>query len=95
MFMLADEFPEHGAVTPPPEVTSAVAFYAEYDDIDTVWQRALAAGATERRPLQDTPLGVRDGQFIDPFGYRWGLTQHLRDMPAEEMSRAVAEMFGG
>ena len=45
--------------------------------------------------LQDTPFGERDGQFIDPFGYRWGLTQRLRDVSPEEMSRAAAAMFGG
>ena len=95
LLMLADEFPEHRAVAPLPEVTSALAIYVEYDDVDTVWRRALAAGATEHRPLQDTPLGERDGQFVDPFGYRWGLSQHIRDVPAEEMSSAAAEMFGG
>ncbi|HTW09683.1 MAG TPA: VOC family protein [Acidimicrobiales bacterium] len=94
VFMLADEFPEHGALGPPAEVASALAFYVECDDAAATWARALAAGATEHRPLQDTTFGERDGQFVDPFGYRWGLSQHLRDLSAEEMSRAVAEMFG-
>jgi PhnB protein len=94
LLVLADEFPEHGAVRPPAGVTSAVAFYLEFDDVDAVWRKALAAGATEHRPLQDTPFGERDGQIIDPFGYRWGLTQHLRDVSHEEKSRAVADMYG-
>jgi uncharacterized glyoxalase superfamily protein PhnB len=92
--MLADEFPEHGGVRPPAEITSAVAFYLDCDDVDAVWRKAIAAGATEHRPLQDTPFGERDGQILDPFGYRWGLTQHLRDVSYEEMSRAAADMFG-
>jgi uncharacterized glyoxalase superfamily protein PhnB len=94
VLMLADEFPEHGAVRPPAEITSAVAFYLAFDDVDAVWQKAIGAGATERRPLMDTPFGERDGQVIDPFGYRWGLTQHLRDVSPEEMTRAAAQMFG-
>ena len=94
VLMLADEFPEHGAVRPPAEVTSAVAFYLDFGDVDAVWRKALAAGAAEHRPLQDTPFGERDGQIIDPFGYRWGLTQHLRDVTYEEMSRAAADMYG-
>ena len=92
--ILADEFPEHGAVRPPAEGTSAVAFYLDFEDVEAVWRRALATGATEHRPLQDTPFGERDGQIVDPFGYRWGLTQHLRDVSHEEKSRAVANMFG-
>jgi uncharacterized glyoxalase superfamily protein PhnB len=55
-----------------------------------VWRKALAAGATEQRPLTDTPFGERDGQLVDPFGYRWGLTQHLRDVSYDEMSRIAA-----
>jgi uncharacterized glyoxalase superfamily protein PhnB len=94
VLMLADEFPEHGAVRPPAEITSAVAFYLAFDDVDAVWQKAVAAGATERRPLTDTPFGERDGQVIDPFGYRWGLTQHLRDVSPEEMTRAAAQALG-
>jgi PhnB protein len=94
VLMLADEFPEHGAVRPPAEITSAVAFYLAFDDVDAVWQKAIAAGAAEHRPLIDTPFGERDGQILDPFGYRWGLTQHLRDVSHEEMTRAAAQVFG-
>ena len=92
--MLADEFPEHGAVVPPPDVRSFLAFYLQLDDVDEVWRQALAAGATEHRPLQDNPFGERDGQIVDPFGYRWGLTQHIDDVSVEDMSRAAAQMFG-
>jgi PhnB protein len=94
VLMLADEFPEHAAIRPPAEITSAVAFYLAFDDVDAVWQKAIDAGATERRPLMDTPFGKRDGQVIDPFGYRWGLTQHLRDVSHDEMTRAAAQVFG-
>lgn len=95
LLVLADEFPEHGAVRPPSGVTSAVAFYLDFQDVDAVWRKALAAGATEHRQLQDTPFGQRDGQIVDPFGYRWGLTQYLRDVSHEEKSRVAADMFGG
>lgn len=94
VLMLADEFPEQGAVRPPVGVTTAVAFYLDFPDVDAVWRKALAAGATEHRPLADTPFGERDGQLIDPFGYRWGLTQHLRDVSYEEMGHVAATMFG-
>ena len=37
----------------------------------------------------------RHGQVIDPFGHRWGISQHLRDVPPEEVTRAAAAVFGG
>ena len=44
---------------------------------------------------QDMFWGDRHGQLIDPFGHRWGISQHLRDVPPEEVIRAAAAMFGG
>lgn len=44
-------------------------------------------------PLQDSFWGERHGQVIDPFGHRWGLAQHLHDVPPEELLRAAQEMF--
>jgi PhnB protein len=64
------------------------------DDVDSLWQRALDAGAEVFHPLQDAFWGDRYGQIIDPFGHRWGLAQHLRDVPAEEVRAAAAEAFG-
>ena len=36
--------------------------------------------------------GEHEGQLIDSSDTKWGLTQHVRDMPHEEKARAVAEM---
>jgi uncharacterized glyoxalase superfamily protein PhnB len=72
VLMLADQFPEYGAIRPSAEISSAVAFYLAFDDVDAVWEKAIAAGATEHRPSTGTPFGERYGQIIDPFGYRWG-----------------------
>lgn len=45
-------------------------------------------------PLADVFWGDRHGQIIDPFGHRWGICQHLRDVEPEEIARAAAEAFG-
>jgi PhnB protein len=60
------------------------------DDVDRVWAQALSCEAEVVRPLTDTFWGDRDGQILDPFGHRWGLAQHLRDVSLEEMAAAAA-----
>jgi len=40
-------------------------------------------------------LGDRTGQFIDPFGHRWAIDQHIKDVPHEEVVRLAAAAFGG
>jgi hypothetical protein len=41
------------------------------------------------RPAADWFTGERDAQITDPFGHRWGLTQHVRDVPRDEIERAA------
>ena len=91
--MLADEFPEMGIVSPQTLGGTYMALHLLVDDVDRVWQRALDAGAEVFRPLEDSFWGERAGQVIDPFGHRWGLAQHLRDVSPEELARAAQEMF--
>jgi uncharacterized glyoxalase superfamily protein PhnB len=93
--MLADEFPELESFGPTHLGGTYGAIYLHVDDVDTVWERALGAGATVVRPLADVFWGERDGQIRDPFGHRWGLTQHLRDVSIEEMQRLATEAFSG
>lgn len=93
--MVADEFPEMGIVSPLSVGGTSVVLNLVTDDVDALWARALEAGAEELHPLQDAFWGDRHGQITDPFGHRWGLAQHLRDVSAEEIARAAAEAFGG
>ena len=91
--MLSDEFVELGVVSPVTLEGTPVVLHLTVDDVDSVWERALAAGAIVRQPLADQVWGERYGQFTDPFGHRWGLAQHLRDVPREEVERVVARLF--
>jgi PhnB protein len=93
--MIADEFPEWGVLSPLALGGTYGALTIETDDVDSLWERALAAGAEVHAPLQDAFWGDRHGQIIDPFGHRWGLAQHLRDVPRDEIAAAAAAMFGG
>jgi PhnB protein len=91
--MLADEFPELGIVSPKTLGGTYMALHLLLDDVDEVWARALDAGAEVFSPLRDTFWGERHGQIIDPFGHRWGLAQHLRDVTPDEILRGARELF--
>jgi PhnB protein len=91
---LSDEFPDLGIVSPQTLGGTCGALHVAVPDADATWRRALDASATEFEPLHDAFWGMRTGQFIDPFGHRWAVDQHLRDVPHEEVARLAAAAFG-
>jgi PhnB protein len=93
--MIAGEFPDMGIVSPTTLGGTHGALVIATDDVDAMWQRALAAGAEVFHPLGDTFWGERFGQVIDPYGHRWGFTQHISDVPHGEVVKAAAEALGG
>jgi PhnB protein len=93
--MIADEFPEAGVLSPPSIGGNPVVLHFSTEDVESLWKRAIEAGAKVLQPLQEQFWGDRYGQIQDPFGYRWGLAQHIRDVPQEEIVRIAATIFGG
>jgi len=92
--MLADEFPELGVLSPLSVGGTATVLHLYTNDVDAVWKGAVDAGAEVRQPLHNVFWGERYGQITDPFGHRWGLAQHLRDVSRQEIEEAAAAMFG-
>jgi PhnB protein len=92
--MLADEFPEAGILSPLTTGGTPVVLHFSTENAEALWKRAVDAGANVLQPLQDQFWGDRYGQIIDPFGYRWGLAQHIRDVSREEIARRAAQVFG-
>jgi PhnB protein len=92
-FHIADEFPEMGVLAPPSIGGTAVTLALEVPDADAVFAQAVAAGAEVRQPLADMFWGDRHGQLDDPFGHRWNVAQHLRDVPHDEIVAGAAEAF--
>ena len=62
-------------------------------DVDETFRKAVEAGATEKRPLEDMFWGDRTGSVLDPFGHSWDLATHRKDVPPEEMNRRGKEFF--
>jgi PhnB protein len=90
--MLADEFPEMGARSPQAFGGTPVGLCVYVEDVDTVFKRAIAAGAKEERPLQDQFYGDRSGTLIDPFGHKWTIATHIKDVLPEEMQQHMESM---
>jgi PhnB protein len=66
---------------------SAVSLMVYVDDVDATFQRALAAGAIERRAVQNQFYGDRSGTLEDPFGHTWTVSTHVEDLTPDEMTQ--------
>jgi PhnB protein len=91
LIMLADEAPDIGFRSPKALGGSPVTISVYVDDVDAVFERAVAAGATPLRPVETQFYGDRSGQFEDPFGHRWSVATHVEDVSPEEMARRAQE----
>jgi uncharacterized glyoxalase superfamily protein PhnB len=91
--MLADEFPGMGTPSPQALGGSPVVLNIYVDDVDTLFNQAVAAGAKVTMPLDNQFWGDRYGQIVDPFGHHWALGSHVEDVAPEEMERRANAMF--
>jgi len=87
--MLVDEFPDWGSLGPRSLKGSPVTIHLYVEDADATVERAVKAGAVITMPLEDMFWGDRYGVLEDPFGHRWSIATHVRDVGADEMQEAV------
>ena len=90
--MLADEYPDYGAISPATLGGSPVKMHLYVDDVDAVFEQAVAAGAKIVRPVEDQFYGDRSGQLSDPFGYNWTVATPQQALSLEEIQRRFTEM---
>jgi PhnB protein len=84
---LVDEFPEMGGLGPLSIGGTPVTIHLFVEDVDTVFNRAVAAGAQVNMPLENAFWGDRYGRITDPFGHSWSLATHKEDLTPEEISK--------
>jgi PhnB protein len=94
LIMLADASEEMGFRSPRSISGTPMTLHVYVEDVDSVFERALAQGATEVRAIENQFYGDRSGQFEDPFGHRWNVATHVEDVAPDEMERRVSEMMG-
>jgi PhnB protein len=61
--------------------------YVYVTDVDTVYQRAVAAGAVSLKEPEDQFYGDRTAGFADVSGNQWFVGTHIEDMSEEELLR--------
>jgi len=93
VIMLEDENPQMGSRSPQTIGGSPVSLYLYVEDVDAVFRRAIAAGASEERPVQDQFYGDRCGTIKDPFGHIWHIATHKEDLSPEEIGKRAAALF--
>jgi PhnB protein len=90
--MLVDEMREYGSLGPQVLKGSPVVIHLYVEDVDAFTARAVAAGAKITMPVQDMFWGDRYGQLEDPFGHRWSVATHVRDVSPGDMQQAMQKM---
>jgi len=96
MMYFADDFPEFcggKSRTPQSLGGTPVTLHLQVEDAQSVWDKAVAAGATVTMPLKDQFWGDKYGQLVDPFGHSWSIGQTISQPSAEEIEVSAAAAF--
>jgi len=89
--MLTDEAPQWGSLGPKALNGSPVVIHIYTEDVDATVAQAAAAGAKVTMPVSDMFWGDRYGQLEDPFGHRWSVATHKRDVKPEDYAKEMAK----
>lgn len=91
--MLADEYPEMDVYSPKKYGGTSVIIHLYVKNVDTTIDKAISAGATLIRPIENMFYGDRSGTVIDPYGHKWDISTHIEDVSPAKMKKRVAELF--
>ncbi len=92
--MLSDEMPGMNVLSPlSPGGGTSASIFMYVEDVDDVFNKAVSNGATVTMPLMDAFWGDRAGGIVDPFGHRWMVAKHIKDLSDEEIEEGSKEAF--
>src|SRR5215471_11396996 len=91
IIMMSDEFPEFGSLSPESVGNTSMGLHIYVEDVDNAFDRAVKAGAKVEMPVMDQFWGDRYGRLKDPFGHKWSIATHKKDMSSDEMKHAMDE----
>src|SRR5688572_28211633 len=76
-----------------PAMPASLTFYVDDgDQVDVVYKRALAAGATSEQEPKNQFYGYRSACVRDAGGNRWNISAIVEDLSKEEIQKRMAAM---
>lgn len=87
--MLMDEYLDYNAKSPKTLGGTPVGIHLWVNDVDAAFDKAVAAGAAAVMKPADMFWGDRYSVVEDPYGHKWSLAAHLRDMSPDEIHAAM------
>jgi uncharacterized glyoxalase superfamily protein PhnB len=90
-FLVHDEFPERGLLSPLGLNGTAVTLHLYVEDVDRVFQQAVDAGAQAVMPVADCFWGDRYGILRDPSGHSWSVASRLEDLSPQDLQQRGQE----
>jgi PhnB protein len=82
-----------GARGPRAFVGSPTSLWVYVENSDTLFNKAVSAGAKVTMPMEDQFWGDRAGAVADPAGYIWWIATRRENLTSTEMQRRAAEFF--
>ncbi len=90
--MLSGEWPEGGRFSAETLGQSPIELRIQVEDVDAFAAHAIAAGLKVSRPIRDQFYGLREGHFVDPFGYGWNIFTPKEELTTDEVYRRFERM---
>jgi PhnB protein len=89
--MLNDSLPQASVQSPKHLGGTTTSVFLYVEDVDSVVQDAIDAGATVTMPVADQFWGDRFGAVSDPFGHHWAIATHVEDLTPKEIAERGRE----
>jgi len=95
MIMIEREFPNLLSRSPQTDGSSPVVIYVYVENVDTVIERAVAAGAKVLLPVIDQFWGDRTGRIMDPAGHVWTVSTRIEETSSTEREERWSSILKG
>jgi PhnB protein len=95
MLMLEAEWPSLASRPPQADGSSPVVLYLYVENIDSVIERAVAAGAKILLPVKNQFWGDRTARIIDPASHVWILSTRIEETSSTERDERWNKTLNG
>jgi PhnB protein len=93
IIFICEEMPQMGCNGPEALGGTPVTIHIYVDDVDTLFNCAVMAGATVTMPVNNMFWGDRYGKLSDPFGHNWSIASKVEELTGEEIQKRQEAFF--